>query len=105
MSSPMPGTAPMPTPIRAERMMAGNVADDGAELGQNPLDFLGFTDLEAIFEHLDDLGNAEGTDEHGHHLDAAVQFGEAEGEPRIELQQVTAHAGQEQPQKTGDPAL
>jgi hypothetical protein len=59
----------------------------------------------AVLEHLDDLGNAEGTDEHGHHFDPAVQFRDTEGETRVELEQIAAHAGQKQSQKTGDPAL
>jgi hypothetical protein len=83
----------------------GDIAHDRADFRDDALQFLGLADLKAVLEHLDDLGNAEGADEHGHHFDPAVQFGKAEGEPRVELQQIAADAGQEQSQKTGDPAL
>ena len=85
--------------------MAGMLRTTVPNSGKIRCSLLGFTDLEAIFEHLDDLGNAERTDEHRYHLDAAVQFGEAKGKPWIELQQITAHAGQKQPDKTGNPAF
>ena len=53
-----------------------DVSHHRADLRDDALQPLGLTDLKAVLEHLDDLGNAEGADEHGHHLDPAVQLGE-----------------------------
>jgi hypothetical protein len=82
-----------------------DIADDGADFGMMRCSFWVSPIWKAVFQHLDDLGNAEGADQHGHHLDPAVQLGKAEGKARVELQQVPADAGQEKSQETGDPAL
>ena len=95
----------MPTPIRADLIMAGIFRMTVPNSGQDTLQFFGLGHLGFAAQHLDNLRDTKGADQHRNHLDTTVEFRKAEGEARKELQLIAADAGEKKAKKPGNPAL
>ncbi len=81
------------------------VAADVAKGGQDFLELGRLRRHLLVLEHLDDLGNPEGSDEDWHHFYAALEVHEPEGVARIDLEGVPADDGEEEAQESRQPAL